>query len=161
MKSLKKKHPGRRWVIHIDFLQFIQTEKNFDSTKERIGYITKYLKRMARELQVSVVCLSAVGRNCEQRPDKRPLMSDLRDSGDIESDADIVAFIYRDEYYYPESPKKGFAEVIIAKGRKIGTGTFDMGFSPGISRFINLTKDERYKLAEKVREHEQQRSNRR
>lgn len=161
VKTLKKNHPGKRWVIHIDFLQFIQTEKNFDSTKERIGYITKYLKRMARELQVSVVCLSAVGRNCEQRPDKRPLMSDLRDSGDIESDADIVAFIYRDDYYYPESPKKGFAEVIVAKGRKIGTGTFDMGFSPGISRFINLTKDEKYKLAEKVREHEQQKTHRR
>ncbi|AIQ69497.1 replicative DNA helicase [Paenibacillus graminis] len=161
VKKLKKKHPGKRWVIHIDFLQFIQTEKNFSTTKERIGYITKYLKRMAKELQVCVVCLSAVGRNCEQRPDKRPLMSDLRDSGDIESDADIVTFIYRDDYYYPDSPKKGFAEIIVAKGRKIGTGTFDMGFTPGISRFINLTKDEKYKLAEKVREHEQQKTHRR
>lgn len=161
VKLLKKKNPGLRWVIHIDFLQFIQTEKNFDSTKERIGYITKYLKRMARELQVNVTCLSAVGRNCEQRPDKRPLMSDLRDSGDIESDADIVTFIYRDDYYYPESPKKGFAEIIVAKGRKIGTGTFDMAFLPGISRFTNLTDDDKYKLAEKVREHEQQRPHRR
>lgn len=160
-KKLKKKHPGKRWVIHIDFLQFIQTEKNFSTTKERIGYITKYLKRMAKELQVCVVCLSAVGRNCEQRPDKRPLMSDLRDSGDIESDADIVTFIYRDEYYYPESPKKGFAEIIVAKGRKIGTGTFDMAFLPGISRFTNLDKDQKYKLAEKVREHEQQKTHRR
>lgn len=159
VKALKKKHPGKRWVIHIDFLQFIQTEKAFESTKERIGYITKYLKRMARELQVCVVCLSAVGRNCEQRPDKRPLMSDLRDSGDIESDADIVTFIYRDDYYYPESPKKGFAEIIVAKGRKIGTGTFDMAFLPGISRFTNLDKDQKYKLAEKVREHEQGKKN--
>ncbi|ETT46230.1 hypothetical protein BSK66_31670 [Paenibacillus odorifer] len=161
VKSLKKKHPGKRWVIHIDFLQFIQTEKNFENTKERIGYITKYLKRMARQLQVCVVCLSAVGRSCEQRPDKRPLMSDLRDSGDIESDADVVTFIYRDDYYYPESPKKGFAEIIVAKGRKIGTGTFDMAFVPSISRFVNLDKDQKYKLAEKVREHEQQRKNRR
>lgn len=159
VKALKKKHS--KLVVHIDFLQFLQTEKNFDSTKERIGYITKYLKRMAKELQVCVVCLSAVGRNCEQRPDKRPLMSDLRDSGDIESDADIVTFIYRDDYYNADSPKKGFAEIIVAKGRKIGTGTFDMAFIPGISRFTNLTPDQKYKLAEKVREHEQQRPNRR
>ncbi|MBW4083587.1 DnaB-like helicase C-terminal domain-containing protein [Paenibacillus sp. S150] len=159
VKILKKKNP--RLVVHIDFLQFLQTEKEFGTAKERIGYITKYLKRMAKELQVSVVCLSAVGRNCEQRPDKRPLLSDLRDSGDIESDADIVTFLYRDDYYNADSPKKGFAEIIVAKGRKIGTGTFEMAFFPGISRFVNLTKDEKYKLAEKVKEYEQQRTNRR
>lgn len=159
VKILKKKHPNL--VVHIDFLQFLQTEKNFNNTKERIGYITKYLKRMAKELQVNVVCISAVGRDCEKRPDKRPLMSDLRDSGDIESDADIITFIYRDDYYYPDSPKKGFAELIVAKGRKIGTGTFDMAFIPQISRFGNLDKEQKYKLTEKVREHEQQRKNRR
>lgn len=159
VKVLKKKFPNL--VVHIDFLQLLQTEKNFGTTKERIGYITKYLKRMAKELQVNVVAISAVGRDCEKRPDKRPLMSDLRDSGDIESDADIVTFIYRDEYYNADSPKKGIAELIVAKGRKIGTGTFEMAFFPQISRFTNLTPDDKYKLAEKVREHEQQKTHRR
>lgn len=159
VKAIKKKFPNKRWVIHIDFLQFIQSEKEFSNTKERIGYILKYLKRMAKELWVKVVCLSAVGRDCEKRPDKRPLLSDLRDSGDIESDADIVTFIYRDDYYHPDSPKKNIAELIVAKGRKIGTGTFDMFFVPQISRFLNPDKKQREQIAEKVKEYEQRPKN--
>jgi len=114
------------------------------------------LKGIAREFNVCVVAISAVGRDCEKRPDKRPLMSDLRESGDIESDADIVIFLYRDEYYNADTIKKGIVELIVAKGRDIGTGTFEMVFQSNTGRFINMTKEEKEKLAEKVRERERQ-----
>ncbi|GIO57971.1 replicative DNA helicase [Paenibacillus cineris] len=155
VKQLKKRHPTKL-VIYVDYLQFLNTERKFSSNKERIGYITKMLKGIAREFQVSVVAISAVGRDCEKRPDKRPLMSDLRESGDIESDADIVIFLYRDEYYNADTIKKGIVELIVAKGRDIGTGTFEMVFQSNTGRFINMTKEEKEKLAEKVREHERQ-----
>lgn len=159
VKLLRKKFP--KLVVYVDYLQFVETEKKFNSTKERVGYVTKSLKRIARELDVSMVVISAVGRDCEKRPDKRPLMSDLRESGDIESDADVVLFLYRDDYYNADTPKKGIVELIIAKGRDIGTGTFEMIFRRDTGRFINMTQDQRYELDKKVKEYEQQRKNRR
>ena len=89
------------------------------------------------------------------------MMSDLRESGNIESDADVVVFLYRDDYYNADTPKKGIVEFIVAKGRDIGTGTFEMAFLMDIGRFVNLTPDDKYKLAEKVKAHEQQRKNNR
>ncbi|TYA10962.1 hypothetical protein FRY98_24665 [Paenibacillus faecis] len=153
VKQLKKKYP--KLVVYVDYLQFLNTERKFTKNNEKIGYITKVLKGIARELDVCMVAISAVGRDCEKRPDKRPLMSDLRESGDIESDADVVVFLYRDEYYNADTIKKGIVELIVAKGRDIGTGTFEMVFQKDTGRFINLTKEDKEKLAEKVREYEQ------
>ena len=150
VKQLKKKHP--KLVVYVDYLQFLNTERKFKQNHERIGYITKVLKGIARELNVCVVAISAVGRDCEKRPDKRPLMSDLRESGDIESDADVVVFLYRDEYYNADTIKKGIVELIVAKGRDIGTGTFEMVFQSDTGRFINLTPEQKAELAEKVKE---------
>lgn len=152
VKQLKKKHP--RLVVYIDYLQFLNTEKKFTKNNEKIGYITKVLKGIAREFNVCVVAISAVGRDCEKRPDKRPLISDLRESGDIESDADVVIFLYRDEYYNADTIKKKIVELIVAKGRDIGTGTFEMVFHSDTGRFINMTPEDKQKLAEKVKEHE-------
>lgn len=154
VKQLKKKHS--KLVVYVDYLQFLNTERKFTKNNERIGYITKVLKGIAREFNVCVVAISAVGRDCEKRPDKRPLMSDLRESGDIESDADVVVFLYRDEYYNADTIKPGIVELIVAKGRDIGTGTFEMVFKKDTGRFINMTKEEKEKLAEKVRERERQ-----
>lgn len=159
VKELRKKHPNI--IVYIDYLQFIETEQSFSKNTEKVGYITKELKGIAKELDVCVVAISAVGRKCEERPDKRPMMSDLRESGNIESDADVVVFLYRDDYYNADTPKKGIVEFIVAKGRDIGTGTFEMAFLMDIGRFVNLTPDDKYKLAEKVKAHEQQRKNNR
>ncbi|QCT03769.1 replicative DNA helicase [Paenibacillus algicola] len=154
VKQLKKKHS--KLVVYVDYLQFLNTERKFTKNNERIGHITKVLKGIAREMAVSVVAISAVGRDCEKRPDKRPLMSDLRESGDIESDADVVTFLYRDEYYNADTIKKKIVELIVAKGRDIGTGTFEMVFENETGRFINMTKEQKEKLAEKVRERERE-----
>ncbi|CAM3304771.1 MULTISPECIES: replicative DNA helicase [Paenibacillus] len=159
VKQLKKKHP--KLVVYVDYLQFLNTEKKFTKNNEKIGYITKVLKGIAREFNVCMVAISAVGRDCEKRPDKRPLLSDLRESGDIESDADVVIFLYRDEYYNADTIKKKIVELIVAKGRDIGTGTFEMIFQSDTGRFINLTKEQKEKLAEMVREYEQTNSKRR
>lgn len=159
VKKLRMKH--KNIVIYIDYLQFIETEREFSKTTEKIGYITKALKGIAKDLDVCVVAISAVGRDCEKRPDKRPMLSDLRESGNIESDADIVTFLYRDDYYNADTPKKNIMELIVAKGRDIGTGTFEMANFRDTGRFVNLTPDDKYKLAEKVKAYEQQRKNHR
>ncbi|GIP25521.1 replicative DNA helicase [Paenibacillus sp. J23TS9] len=154
VKQLKKKYA--KLVVYVDYLQFLNTERKFSKNNERVGHITKVLKGIAREFNVCVVAISAVGRDCEKKPDKRPLMSDLRESGDIESDADVITFLYRDEYYNADTIKKDIVELIVAKGRDIGTGTFEMVFKKDTGRFINMTKEEKEKLAEKVRERERQ-----
>lgn len=159
VKKLRQKHPNI--VVYIDYLQFIETEQNFSKNTDKIGYVTKALKGIAKDLDVCVVSISAVGRKCEERPDKRPMMSDLRESGNIESDADIITFLYRDDYYYADTPKKNIMELIVAKGRDIGTGTFEMANFRDTGRFVNLTPDDKYKLGEKVKAYEQQRKNRR
>jgi replicative DNA helicase len=107
---------------------------------------------------VPVVAISSVGRKCEERSDKRPMMSDLRDSGNIEFDADVIIFLYRDDYYYPDTILKGIAELIVAKGRKIGTGMIQMLFDRKTGRFINLTKDDKYELDKRVEAYEQSRN---
>ncbi|MFU1797629.1 replicative DNA helicase [Paenibacillus azoreducens] len=154
VKNMQKKF--RNLIIYIDYLQLIESEKKFSNNADRVNHVSKQLKHIARTFNVPVVAISSVGRKCEERNDKRPMMSDLRESGNIEFDADIIIFLYRDDYYYPDTVRKGIIELIVAKGRKIGTGTIEMVFNRKTGRFINLTQEEKEKLAEKVREHERQ-----
>lgn len=154
-KAMKKKHPNL--IIYVDYLQLIETEKKFTQTADRVNHVSKQLKRLAKTFDVPVVAISSVGRKCEERNDKRPMMSDLRESGNIEFDADVVIFLYRDDYYYPDTPWKGIIELIVAKGRKIGTGTIQMFFNRKNGRFADLTEENKEQLREKVREYEQQR----
>ncbi|MNW41736.1 Replicative DNA helicase [compost metagenome] len=157
-KAMKKKHP--KLIVYVDYLQLIESEKNFSQSNETVNHVSKQLKRLAKTFDVPVVAISSVGRKCEERNDKRPMMSDLRESGKIEFDADVIIFLYRDDYYYPDTPLKGIIELIVAKGRNIGTGTVKMFFNRKNGRFANLTKDDKEHLREKVAEHEQTTRNR-
>ena len=138
IKQLRKKY-DKVYVI-IDFLQLVEVEQKNLEGPAKIAYISKMCKRIARKYSVPVNAISAVGRGPEQRQDKRPMMSDLRESGSIESDADIIIFLYRDEYYDKESKKKALVELIIAKGRNIGTGTIEMAYIKNTNRFLNLDR---------------------
>ena len=111
------------WLIVIDYLQLMQSGKRNDNRTQEVAEISRSLKIMAKELNVPVVCLSQLSRAAEQRADKKPMLSDLRESGAIEQDADIVMFIYRDDYYNDESEHKNVAEIIIAKNRHGATGS--------------------------------------
>lgn len=128
-------------AIFVDYLQLIQGNTREGRTQE-VSQISQELKNMARELRVPVVSLSQLSRKTEDRPDKIPQMSDLRDSGSIEQDADVVMFIHRDEYYDPETEKKGIAELIIAKHRNGPTGRVELAFVKEMASFRNLSKDE-------------------
>lgn len=154
-KVMKKKHPNL--IIYVDYLQLIETDKKFTQTADRVNHVSKQLKRLAKTFEVPVVAISSVGRKCEERNDKRPMMSDLRESGNLEFDGDVIIFLYRDDYYYPDTPWKGVIELIVAKGRKIGTGMIQMFFNRKNGRFTDLTQDDKKKIAEKVREYEQSR----
>ncbi|MNW38931.1 Replicative DNA helicase [compost metagenome] len=158
-KAMKKKHPNL--IIYVDYLQLIETDKKFTQTADRVNHVSKQLKRMAKTFDIPVVAISSVGRKCEERNDKRPMMSDLRESGNIEFDADVIIFLYRDDYYYPDTPWKGIIELIVAKGRKIGTGMIQMFFNRKNGRFSNLKQEDKDELREKVREYEQSRNKRR
>lgn len=136
MRSIARKlcltHKGLGLII-VDYLQLI--EGNSDNRNLEISKITRSLKQLARELHCPVMVLSQLSRNVENRADKRPVMSDLRDSGAIEQDADAIVFLYRDEYYNKESEEKGIAEVIVAKHRNGGTGTAKLKFESSLTRF--------------------------
>ncbi|MEK5166180.1 replicative DNA helicase [Paenibacillus sp. FSL R5-0527] len=135
VKRLVKENPGKRIVIYIDYLQLIPSGMKFPNRSEEVSYVSRSLKLMARQYGITVVALAQLSRNVEQRPDKRPMLSDLRESGSLEQDGDIIIFLYRDDYYNKDSEKKGIAEVIIAKGRNIGTGTVEMWFLRQFSKF--------------------------
>ena len=113
-------------LIVIDYLQLMHSPKHSDNRVQEVAEISRSLKIMAKELQVPVLCCSQLSRGPESRSDKRPMLSDLRESGSIEQDADIVLFIYRDDYYNNESEKKNAAELIVAKNRHGETGTVEL-----------------------------------
>lgn len=125
-------------VVIIDYLQLMTGNGRSESRQQEISEISRSLKALARELEVPVVALSQLSRAVEQRPDHRPMLSDLRESGAIEQDADVVMFLYRDEYYHHDSPDKGIAELIIAKQRNGPTGTVNLAWIEEHTRFANL-----------------------
>lgn len=125
-------------MIIIDYLQLMSGSGRTDSRQQEISDISRSLKALARELQVPVLALSQLSRAVEQRPDHRPMLSDLRESGAIEQDADVVMFIYRDDYYNHESEKKGISEIIIAKQRNGPIGTVELAWLPEYTKFANL-----------------------
>ncbi len=128
-------------LVVIDYLQLMEGSGNGDDRNQQISSISRGLKGLARELSVPVIALSQLSRAVEQRTDKKPMLSDLRESGAIEQDADIVMFIYRDEYYNKEDTEnRGKAEVIIAKHRNGPVGTIDLLFQGSITKFKNITK---------------------
>ena len=127
-------------IIIIDYLQLMSGSGRSDSRQQEISDISRALKGLARELHVPVVALSQLSRAVEQRPDHRPMMSDLRESGAIEQDADVVMFIYRDDYYNHDTEKKDIAEIIIGKQRNGPIGTVELAWLPRYTRFANLEK---------------------
>lgn len=130
-------------LIIIDYLQLMSgSGRGSDSRQQEISDISRSLKALARELKVPVVALSQLSRAVEQRPDHRPMLSDLRESGAIEQDADVVMFIYRDEYYNKDSDKKRQAEIIIAKQRNGPIGTVDLAWLADYTKFANLSRQE-------------------
>lgn len=129
-------------LIIIDYLQLMSgSGRGSDSRQQEISDISRSLKALARELNVPVVALSQLSRAVEQRPDHRPMLSDLRESGAIEQDADVVMFIYRDDYYNKDTEKNGIAEIIIAKQRNGPIGTVELVWLPDYTKFANLKKN--------------------
>ena len=127
-------------LIVIDYLQLMSGNSRNDSRQQEISEISRSLKAIAREMEAPVIALSQLSRACEQRADHRPMLSDLRESGAIEQDADLVAFLYRDEYYFPDTEKKNQAELIIAKQRNGPTGTVDLTWMGQYTKFGNFLK---------------------
>ncbi len=127
-------------LVVIDYLQLIQASGRNSSREQEISEISRSLKVLAKELNIPVIALSQLSRGVEKRDDKRPMLSDLRESGAIEQDADIVIFLYRDDYYNEDSEKKNVAEVILAKHRGGSTGTVDLAWLPSYTKFANLEK---------------------
>ncbi len=127
-------------LVVIDYLQLIQGSGNAKSREQEIAEISRSLKILAKEINVPVLALSQLSRAPEARPDHRPMLQDLRESGSIEQDADIVMFLYRDDYYNPETEAKNIAEVIIAKHRAGPTGTVELLWMPSYTKFANKYK---------------------
>ena len=127
-------------LVIIDYLQLMTGNAKTDSRQQEISEISRSLKALAREIDAPVIALSQLSRAVEQRQDHRPMLSDLRESGAIEQDADVVMFIYRDDYYNKDSEKKGVAEIIIAKQRNGPIGTVELAWLPDYTRFANLQK---------------------
>ncbi len=139
-KCRKYKLEHNLGVIMIDYLQLMSGNGRSDSRQQEISEISRSLKALARELDVPVIALSQLSRAVEQRPDHRPMLSDLRESGAIEQDADVVMFIYRDDYYHKDSEKKDIAEIIIAKQRNGPIGTVELVWLPRYTQFVNMKK---------------------
>ncbi len=137
-RKYKLEH-GLQMVI-IDYLQLMSGSGRTDSRQPEISDISRSLKALARELSVPVLALSQLSRAVEQRPDHRPMLSDLRESGAIEQDADVVMFIYRDDYYNKDTELKGVAEIIIAKQRNGPIGTINLAWLPDYTKFANMQK---------------------
>ena len=139
-KCRKYKLEHNLGIIMIDYLQLMSGSGKSDSRQQEISDISRSLKALARELGVPVIALSQLSRAVEQRPDHRPMLSDLRESGAIEQDADVVMFIYRDDYYHKDTEKKDIAEIIIAKQRNGPIGTVELVWLPRYTQFVNMKK---------------------
>jgi replicative DNA helicase len=141
-RRLHQQAPGGLGLIIVDYLQLMRPDAGTDSRVEQVGQMSRGLKILARELKVPVIALSQLSRAVEQRHDKKPILSDLRESGQIEQDADLVMFIYRDEYYEKdESEAQGLAEVLIAKHRNGGLGDVTLTFRKEYPKFLNYAGD--------------------
>ena len=148
MTALEMRSKARRWknengldLIIVDYLQLMQgsSKRASDNRQQEMSDISRSLKGLARELNVPVIALSQLSRSVEQRTSKRPMLSDLRESGALEQDADIVCFIYRDDYYNPDTDQKNVAELIVAKHRNGAVGTVPLYFRKDITRFYDLS----------------------
>ncbi len=139
-RRLAREH-GQLGLIVLDYLQLMQSPSSGENRVQQISDISRGLKALAKELNVPVVALSQLNRNLEQRPNKRPVMSDLRESGAIEQDADLILFVYRDEVYNEDSPDKGIAEIIIGKQRNGPLGVVRLTFLGKYTRFENFAGD--------------------
>jgi replicative DNA helicase len=136
-RQLQAEQAGGLGMILLDYLQLMGGDGNNERVQE-LSKITRSLKALARELNVPIIALSQLSRGVESRTNKRPLMSDLRESGSIEQDADLVVLLYRDEYYHPDTPDRGICEVIISKHRNGPVGTIKLLFEPQFTKFMNL-----------------------
>jgi replicative DNA helicase len=130
---------GKLGLIVIDYLQLMSANSSGENRATEISEISRNLKGLAKELNCPVIALSQLNRSLEQRPNKRPVMSDLRESGAIEQDADVILFIYRDQVYNPDSPDKGTAEIIIGKQRNGPIGSVRLTFLGEYTKFENYT----------------------
>ena len=138
-RRISKEH-GLDCII-IDYLQLMDggAHSRIDNRQQQISDISRSLKGLARELRVPVIALSQLSRGPESRTNRRPMLSDLRESGSLEQDADLVAFLYRDDYYNPESEKKNITELLIAKNRNGPTETVELYFHKNFTRFTDYT----------------------
>jgi replicative DNA helicase len=131
---------GDLGLVVVDYLQLMTGRTSAENRQVEVSEISRGLKILARELEVPVVALSQLSRQLEMRADKRPMLSDLRESGSLEQDADIVMFLYRDEVYNPESPDRGTAEILVSKHRSGPTGMDRVTFNNRFTRFDNLAR---------------------
>jgi replicative DNA helicase len=136
-----KREQGELGLIVIDYIQLMQSGKNTENKASEMSEISRNLKAIAKEMNVPVVALSQLNRAVEQRADKHPVMSDLRDSGAIEQDADLILFVYRDEIYNKDTPDQGIAEIIISKQRNGPIGSTKLVFLGEYTKFENLAEE--------------------
>jgi replicative DNA helicase len=142
VRRLQASQKGQLGLVLLDYLQLM--DGGSDNRVQELSRITRSLKGLAREVNVPVIALSQLSRAVESRNNKRPMMSDLRESGSIEQDADLVMMLYRDEYYNPDTPDRGVAEVIVTKHRNGPTGAIKLLFQAGQTRFVNLQQNRNY-----------------
>ena len=137
-RRLARQYGGKLGLLVIDYIQLMSGNRQGENRATEVSDISRAIKSLAKELQVPIVALSQLSRKVEERTDKRPMMSDLRESGAIEQDADVILMMYREEYYKPDTPEKGVAEVIIGKQRNGPTGTVRLAFLGEYTRFESL-----------------------
>lgn len=138
VKKLRRKYPDQKLLIQIDYLQLMRSTKRHETKNIEVGEITRSLKELAKDVQAPIYLLSQLSRGVESRQDKRPMMSDIRDSGSIEQDADVIELLYRDDYYDSDSETKNIIEVIIAKQRNGAVGTVELAYLKEYNLFLDL-----------------------